>query len=290
MEKISADRDSIPILQTINTKFDQMTHTQQQIARYILDHPAMVVKMSISELTRETNAKSESAIVRFYKMLGFSGYHDFKVNLTTEIAGKAFYHTTEDITTNDNVKTVKRKMFQGTMRILEKNLTTLSDDILEEVVTVLASAKRLIFLGYGTAGIVAFDGFFKFSELGYTCHYSPDAHVNAVILATPRAGDVIFCISHSGESRDVLIPVHRAKPTAKVIALTGSAESPLGMIADICITTVSEEMNYRTDVMISRLIQLVVIDTLYITVGLQQGSQMMEQLTRTHHSLSYLKF
>jgi DNA-binding MurR/RpiR family transcriptional regulator len=118
MEKIVMPQDQIPVLRTIRGKFSQMTQLQQQIARYILDQPARVIKMSITQLTRATDVKSESAIVRFYKALGFPGYHDFKVNLATEIAGKSFYYTYEDITENDNVETVKEKIFQGT-RILQ---------------------------------------------------------------------------------------------------------------------------------------------------------------------------
>jgi RpiR family carbohydrate utilization transcriptional regulator len=290
MEKIVMPQDQIPVLRTIRGKFSQMTQLQQQIARYILDQPARVIKMSITQLTRATDVKSESAIVRFYKALGFPGYHDFKVNLATEIAGKSFYYTYEDITENDNVETVKEKIFQGTMRILHENITTLHQDALQKAVDFLETSRRIIFLGYGTAGIVAFDGFFKFSELGFDCHYSPDPHVNAILLTNPQEGDVLFCVSYSGENRDILIQADRAKPTAKVIALTGSVESPLGEIADVCLATVSEEKNYRTDVMITRLVQLAVVDTLYVVIGLRTGPHIMERLTKTRHSLSYLKY
>jgi RpiR family carbohydrate utilization transcriptional regulator len=290
METNSIPQNQTPVLRTIRSKFNEMTNIQQQIARYILDQPVRVLKMSITQLTKATDAKSESAIVRFYKALGFSGYNDFRVDLATEIAGKSFYYTYDDITIEDDVETVKEKMFQGTMRILHENMTALHRDVLQSAVEILESARRIIFLGYGTAGIVAFDGFFKFSELGFDCHYSSDPHVNAILLTETKEGDVIFCVSYSGENRDILIQANRAKPLAKIIGLTGSLDSPLGEIADICIPTISEEKNYRTDVMITRLVQLSVVDTLFVAVGLRKGPQVMERLTRTRHALSYLKY
>ncbi len=290
METVSMRQEQNFVLRRIRSKFQQMTRNQQQIARYILDQPARVLKMSISQLTKVTNAKSESAIVRFYKVLGFSGYNDFRVDLATEIAGKSFYHTYDDITKDDDVETVKEKMFQGTMRILHENMTALHQDVLQRAVEILESATRIIFLGYGTAGIVAFDGFFKFSELGCNCYYSSDAHVNAILLTEPKEGDVVFCVSYSGENRDILIQAKRAKPIAKIIGLTGSLDSPLGEIADVGIATVSEEKNYRTDVMITRLVQLSVVDILYIAVGLRKGPEIMARLTKTRHALSYLKY
>ena len=159
METNSIPQNQTSVLPTIRSKFSQMTQIQQQIARYILDQPARVLKMSITQLTKATDAKSESAIVRFYKALGFSGYNDFRVDLATEIAGKSFYYTYDDITIEDDVETIKEKMFQGTMRILHENMTALHRDVLQSAVEILESAKRIIFLGYGTAGIVAFDGF-----------------------------------------------------------------------------------------------------------------------------------
>ncbi len=290
MEKNTMSQEQTSILRTIRSKFNQMTQIQQQIARYILDQPDRVLKMSISELTKATETKSASAIVRFYKILGFSGYNDFRVDLATEIAGRSFYYSYDDITINDDVKTIKEKMFQGTMRILHENMTALHQDVLQRAVDILESATRIIFLGYGTAGIVACDGFFRFSELGFDCHYSSDAHVNAILLTEPREGDVVFCVSYSGENRDILIQASRAKPIAKIIGLTGSADSPLGEIADVCIATISEEKNYRTDVMITRLVQLLVVDMLFVAVGLRKGPNIMERLTKTRHSLSYLKF
>ena len=139
VEKISLDQGQLFVLRTIRSRFNQMTPTQQQIARYILDQPARVLKMSISELTKATGAKSESAIVRFYKILDFSSYNEFKVDLATEIAGKSFYSTYDDITEDDDVETVKEKMFQGTMRILHENMTALHRDVLQKAVEILRS-------------------------------------------------------------------------------------------------------------------------------------------------------
>ena len=141
-------------------------------------------------------------------------------------------------------------------------------------------AERLIFLGYASSGAIAMEAFFKFSRLKAHCYFFSDSHINAAILAEPLPGDVIFCISHSGESKDVVIPAEQAKPTAKIIALTGSAESPLARIADVCITTFSEEVNYRTEVMVSRIVQLSIIEVLFTACSIRQGPHTLERLKK----------
>jgi DNA-binding MurR/RpiR family transcriptional regulator len=280
----------LPVLTLIRNKKKDLSPSQKRLADYILGKHAEVIKMSISQLATEAGLKSESSVVRFYRLLGFSGYHDFKVTLATELGGKAFYHTYEDILPLDDISAITRKIFNGTIQTLHENLGIIPPAILQKAVDLMTGAERLFFLGYASSGTLAMEAFFKFSRLKSNCHYFPDSHINAAILAKPLPGDVLFCISHSGESKDVVIPAEQAKPTAKVIALTGSAESQLARIADVCITTFSEEVNYRTEVMVSRIVQLSVIEVLFTACALRQGPHTFASLKKARQAMSYLKY
>jgi RpiR family transcriptional regulator, carbohydrate utilization regulator len=280
----------LPVLTMIRRKRGEMTPTLQRIADLIVKRPAEAIKMSISQLAMETGTKSESSVVRFYRILGFSGYHDFKVTLATEIGGESFYHTYEDISPADDIGSITRKIFNGTIQTLHDNLKSVDPRVLQEALTLLGRAERLIFLGYASSGALAMEAFFKFSRLKAHCYFYSDSHINASLLAQPLPGDVIFCISHSGESKDVVIPAQQAKPVAKVIALTGSADSPLARIADVCIVTYSEEVNYRTEVMVSRAVQLSVIEVLFTALSMRQGPNTLERLRKSRQAISYLKY
>jgi DNA-binding MurR/RpiR family transcriptional regulator len=280
----------LPVLSLIRSKRKDLTPTQRRLADFIAEKPTEVIKMSISQLAMETGLKSESSVVRFYRTLGFSGYHDFKVTLATEIGGKSFYHTYEDILPGDDITAITRKIFNGTIQTLHENLGMIASGILQKAVDLMTGAERLIFLGYASSGALAMEAFFKFSRLKAHCYYFSDSHINAAILAEPLPGDVIFCISHSGESKDVVIPAEQAKPTAKIIALTGSADSPLARIADVCITTFSEEVNYRTEVMVSRIVQLSIIEVLFTACSIRQGPHTLERLKKARQAISYLKY
>jgi RpiR family carbohydrate utilization transcriptional regulator len=284
------DLSSLPVLSLIRRKSRRMSPALRSIAEFVTAEPEKVVKMSITQLAVQTGVRSESSIVKFYRALGFSGYHDFKVTLATDLAGTALYHSYEDISVEDCVGEIKRKIFQGAAQTLRENILAVRDETLVEAVDLLRHATRIIFLGYASSGAIAYDACFMFTRLGYACHFATDSHLNAVTLADSREGDVIFCVSHSGESKDVVIPVSSAKPPAKVIALTGADASPLSRIADVCITIDSEEMNYRTDVMVSRIVQMALIETLSFAVSLQKGPSVWEHLKKTRQALSYLKY
>lgn len=280
------------ILAAIREDLEHLPQIQQQIAGYILENPKEVVRMSISHLAMKTGAKSEASIVKFYRSLGFSGYHDFKVTLATEIAGQSF-HSPDDFTqisVGDDISAIRNKIFHSSIHVLEANNNSVDDAIISKTVDLLKAAKRVIILGYGTSAVAGYDLYVKLSRLGMNCHYSLDAHVNALILAEPREGDVLFAISYSGESRDVVLQAERVRGIAKIIALTGEADSPLAEIADICIAVRSFETSFRTDAMVSRMVQITIIDILFTILALKGGDEALARLSRSRQGLSFLKF
>jgi DNA-binding MurR/RpiR family transcriptional regulator len=282
----------IPLLRLIESKIEDLPPIQKRIGRYLLENSHAAVRMSISNLAEKTGAKSEASVVKFYRYFGFSGYHDFKVTLATEIAGRVINQVDEDsdISLDDDIGTVKKKIFSSGLRVLQKTMETLDTDLVGRAVDHFLGAKRIIVLGYGTSVVVAYDAFIKFSRLGLDCLYTQDSHVNALILSEPREGDVLFCISSSGESKDVVIPADASKPRAAVIAITGSKDSPLGKIADLCLSVDSRETNYRTDAMVSRIAEIALVDTIFTGLVVRMGQPALDRLAKSRQGLSYLKY
>lgn len=278
------------VLHLIGQRLPEMTKVHKRIAKMVLERPDQVIKMSISELTREAGARSESSVVRFYQFLGFTGYHDFKVSLATEVGGRTFYHSYEDIGSEDSVLTVKDKLFAGAAKTLEQNARTLNDEALSQAVEIIAGAERIILVGFAVSAAVAYDAYFKFTRLGYVCHFSTDAHINAVALSKVRKGDVLLVFSHSGETRDAIVPIRQARPTAKVVSITGARESSLARASDVTLVTTSEERNYGTDALVSRVVQIVLVSVVYTAVALKRGEHLTAELQQSRRSLSYLKF
>lgn len=280
------------LLTDIQSRISKMPPIQGKIANYILKHPKEVVRMSISHLARECGAKSEASIVKFYRTLEFSGYHDFKVSLATEIAGKDFHNPDEDsrISNEDDLPSIRNKIFRSCMRVLDLNNSSIDDDILERAVVMLSSAKRIIILGYGTSAVACYDLYVKLSRLGMDCHYSTDSHVNALTLSEPKEGDILFAVSFSGESKDVVFQAKNIKGLAPIIALTGESDSPLAQVADLCITIESFETTFHTDAMVGRIVQIAVMDTLFTSLAVRGGDRTLARLTRARQGLSFIKF
>lgn len=68
------------ILETISEKSEQMSPVYQQLARYILDHYALVSRMDISSLAGAADV-STATVTRFAISLGCSGYPELRQQL-----------------------------------------------------------------------------------------------------------------------------------------------------------------------------------------------------------------
>ncbi len=278
------------VLSTIHELKDTLTPAARRIGDFVLNNASRVVNMTMTELASESGVASESSVVRFYRSLGYEGYHDFKVTLASEIAGSSIYHSYEDITIDDAPMTVARKIFAGSINTLQENLRNLNPAILEEATLILEESRRIVVLGYGVSSSIANNAAFKLSLLEKDVFYSTDSHLNAIVLSKLKIGDSVLAISHSGESKDLVTPLEKLKGPIKIIAITGFKESSLAHIADLSITTFSEERNMRTDAMVSRCVQMVITDVLFTTLAVRQGREGLQKLSEGRRALSYLKF
>ena len=82
-------------------------------------------------------------------------------------------------------------------------------------------------------------------------------------------GDVVFAISHSGSTKDIVESVMIARKSgATVIGICGSHKSPLSQVSDITISVDSKEAALLLAPMTSRIVQLAIIDVLFVTVSM----------------------
>lgn len=279
-----------PTLSIIRQKYADMPRGQQKIADYIMESPSEVVNSSISELAQRTSSKSESSIVRFYRSLGFDSYRSFRLTVAQEIASKNFFRSYEDIENNDTPHDIKRKIFNAAMLTINANAQIDNDDCYEKAFHMLLNAKRIILLGYAASAAVCCYAHFRFLELGLNCHFSSDAHINTAILTKPDPNDLLFCVSMSGETRDIIRPLENAKISgAKIIALTGNPESTLAKMADVTIHTSTDETTFIADAMNARLAQMCTVDALFSMISISGGSDTFTRLRLTRQAFRKMK-
>lgn len=279
-----------PILRKIQMIYPEMTKGQQKIADYILANPSEVTHESITDLRDHVGIKSEASIVKFYRLIGFSGFKEFKLQMAQELASVTFYHNYDEIQMSDDEAAIWRKIHQGAITTLQANTGHLDSSNLSHACQMIRSAGRIVFVGYAASAALCYYAFFRFIELGYNCHFSADSHINAALLSHPMPNDLIFCISHSGETKDLIEPLESIdRKLVNILVMTSNPNSTLAGMADLVIDTMSDETTVITDAMNSRTAQICAIDALFSIVSISKGEDALKSLMATRQTFRSFK-
>ncbi|MDQ6419826.1 MurR/RpiR family transcriptional regulator [Paenibacillus sp. LHD-117] len=246
--------------------------------------------LSMNELSKLSGV-SEPSVVRFYRKLGYTSYQELKVALAQEMsADNEASSIYEQISMTDTAEEVFEKVLDQTIAAFQTTKHMINYKALHRVGEIMAEAKRLYFFGQGVSGIIASDAAHKFLRLGMNAIVMTDLHMEAIAASHMNAGDVIFAVSHSGETIGLLNVLQQAKEKGvRIIVITGFAKSSIAHVAEELLVTSSNETDYRSDAMISRIVQLAIIDSLYVISVLRKGKAGIDAVNASRLAVAKLK-
>ena len=135
----------------------------------------------------------------------------------------------------------------------------------------LMGARRIAICGLGNSSAIAADTQHKLMRLGLSASAYSDSHLQIIGASSMSKGDVLFTISHSGSSKDIVRVAEIAKENgAYVISLTSLGINPLSDIADLALYTASNETHYRAVALSSRIAQMAIVDAIYTFIALKK--------------------
>ncbi|MBQ7759231.1 MurR/RpiR family transcriptional regulator [Anaerotignum sp.] len=247
---------------------DSLGQAERKVVDYILENPEKVIYLSVAGLA-ESSGVSDATVVRACRKLGLSGYQDFKVTLAQDIV-TPMQSIHEEISEDDTASGIVDKVFQGTMQALTLTHDSLDAEALVKAADAITNARRVVILGMGSSYSVAVDMQHKLLRLGIDAVAFNDSHIQTITASLLTKDDVVFAISHSGSSKDIVDNTKLAKSNgATTISLTSIGSSPLSKTTDIQLYTASKETQYRIVALSSRIAQEVIIDTLYTLIAIR---------------------
>jgi len=117
---------------------------------------------------------------------------------------------------------------------------------------------------------VALDGQHKFFRFRIPTAAYGDSHLFKLASELLKPGDVVIAISNSGKLPELVEAVESARNAgADVIAIT-SSQSPLAKKATVCLAVDHTEDSSAFLSMISRILQLLLIDILSVGISLDE--------------------
>ena len=269
-------KNYLPILRSI---YPSLTKSEKRIADYINANAEQIMEKTIADLAKATDS-SEITISRFCKSLGFSGLQSLKIALAREVFGTN-EPPYQDISPADSYELMATKVFRNITEGLSDSLRILDYEAVEKAVKTLIKARKIDIYGFGNSATVCKDIETKFLRFGFCVHSYADAHQQATSAVLLDKNDVVFAVSHTGSTLELLESVKIArKNKAKIIVITSYANSPLAKLADIELNGMGREVHYSSEASASRLIHMAIIDVLYTGIAMKMGDKYRKNLSK----------
>ncbi|MET0266347.1 MAG: glucokinase [Duganella sp.] len=254
----------------------ELTPAEQRVAQLVLEQPRLVLNEPIADIARLAEV-SQPTVIRFCRSLGFLGLADFKLKFASSLTG-AIPVRHSQVRVSDSTHDVSAKVIDNTVSAILKFRDQLDVRALDKAIALVARARRVEFYAMGNSRVVALDGQHKFFRFRIPTSAYGDSHLLNLAAGLLTPGDVVIAISNSGKLPDLLQAVDVARAAgADVIAITAS-NSPLAKKASVCLVVDHAEDSTTFLSMISRILQLLLIDILSVGISLdaQQGRLVVE--------------
>ncbi len=264
----------------IDSMYKSLSRTEQKIADYIKSEPETVVYATLTYLAEKAGA-GDTSVLRLCRKLGFQGYQEFKLSLAQELVHRV---TSEDgdVHEDDSLATIASKITSENKSFLENTLALLDTQEMQKAIDAMQRAGKIYFIGVGSSAYTAEDAKYRFMRLGFNTECITDSHVMAMAATLMRPNDVLFAVSTSGSTKDVVDTVRSAKENgAFFVCLTSHAKSPITQYADAVLLSYTKENPLEGGAFKSKITQIHVLDILTTATSMQCKEQTNRAIERT---------
>lgn len=271
MNKESTASSIKSCFQKIRAVYGTMSSTEKSIASYILENPEKTVSSSTEEMSMVCGT-SQASIIRFGKILGYTGFKEMKIRMAQELGSMVpgIIADTETVRKLDFVK----ELLESSIQALQKTSYSVDNTMLDSAIDAISGASQVDIYGAGESGIVGEDLHLKLKRLGIPGSIYSNPHLQAISAAALKPGDVAVGISFSGCTGNTIDAIDlAAKAGATTIAITNFSDFPLGEHADIILETDAGEPLLPYGSASSRIAQHFVVDLIFIRLLLKYSDK-----------------
>jgi RpiR family transcriptional regulator, repressor of rpiB and als operon len=272
----------------IRIAMQTMTEKEREILQGCLSLGGELKQHSVQDIAARHHV-SAAMVVKVSQRCGFSGFKELKDCLVA-YSQLPVVDLHEELNPQDDTHMVIEKVFKTAIKALQETLTIFDYAALEKAAQALRSASSIEIYGVGGSGAMAFDAFHKFLRIGIRTQVFTDSHmlVMSSSLVNPRSA--VLCFSHSGRTHAIVEALRIAKEHgATTIAITNSPHSPMAQFTDILLYSVAQGSPITGESAAARIVQLNILDALFVLVAQSDYDRSLQNLKRTIESVDSLR-
>lgn len=272
--------DEIKLCEYKKSKSDKI------LEEYIEENAMECIYKSISEIANEVNI-GDATITRFVKKIGFTGFQEFKLTLAKKMSKvKSQNIISSNLEKDEKIEETAKKMLEANKLVLDRTLENLNLENIIEIREMILRANKIVFFGIGNSALAAMDANYKFMRIGLNTNVANDSHTMLMMASLLKRNDVIFLVSHTGETREILEIAKLAKENrAEIISITSNNKNTLMDLSDVNVSYLSIERKFETGSIMSKIGQSFLIELIYGEVIKETYEEALENKIKTTHSI-----
>ena len=241
------------------------TTSERKIANFFLEKPQLVIDATAEKIGKLTQTSS-SAIVRFAKKMGYTGFPAMKLDIAVAIKNTQNTHDLTEVEADESFANILEKTSARFKIIPDVIATQNATEDFSQATSLIENARHIFVYGVTASSLVAQDIQQKFTRIGLDVIYHADFHqMITTMQATATKQDLSIVISESGRTFEALNFKKISNDLGlKVIVLTNETNSEMTQDCDIVLTTTSQQFDkVRFASTTGLLSQLYVVDILF---------------------------
>lgn len=258
----------VPVIESNYTKF---TPVEKSIADFFISN-RMKIDFSAKAISEKLYV-SEASLSRFAKKCGCRGYREFVYLYEETLVEKR-----ESIT--GNTKTV----LNSYQELLNKTYSLVDETQIARIGNYLNQAERVLVCGKGSSGDAAGEMEFRFMRTGVDIHAIKDTHLMRMRAVFQDKKSLVFGISISGETEEVLYLLQKSHERgAKSVLITAANRDIFAEFCDEIVLVPSlKHLNYGNVIspQFPILVMLDIIYSYYVEQDKVQKEQMHDDTLR----------
>jgi glucokinase len=262
------------LMDRIRQLHPELTPAEQRVASLVLEQPRLVLNEPIAGIAKLADV-SQPTVIRFCRSLGFLGLADFKLKFASSLTGSIPVRHSQ-VRISDSTHDLSAKVIDNTVSAILKFRDQLDVRAIDRAIELVSRAKRIEFYALGNARVVALDGQHKFFRFRIPTALYGDSHLFALAADLLGPGDVVIAISNSGRLPELLDAVDKARAAGADVIAISSTQSPLARRASVVLAVDHAEDSTSFLSMISRVLQLLLIDIMAVGVSVDAHARTVE--------------
>ncbi len=260
------------LIKVIHKEYNRMSKGHKLIAEYIIKHYDTAAFMTAADLGNKVGV-SESTVVRFANVLGYTGYRELQKELQELIKSKLTTVQRISMSTTDfkDYENILKEVVKKDISNIEGILDEVDFNVFKEAIKVILESNHVYILGLRSSSFLS-------GYLGFYLNFlldnvkiitsGPNDIFEQLLKLTDK--DVIIGISYPRYSNRTLEALDYGKSKgAKIISITDSLISPINQYADYVLIASSNVLSFVD----SLVAPMSLINALIIAIGAEKGKQ-----------------